>query len=334
MLDHDLVLPGHGSGGELFNRLLKEIILPIFHDVQPADGAVLAARGGRLPVFTADSYVIKPLFFPGGDIGKIAVNGTVNDLAMMGAEPAYLSCGFIIEEGFKLSDFQRICISMREAAREAGISIVTGDTKVMGRGEADGIYIGASGIGFAAAEYGLSPDEVRPGDCLVINGSIGDHGAAVLAARLGDPFRAGLLSDSAPLWMPVYALISAGIIPRVMRDITGGGLAGIVKELAAGQKVDYMIDEKSVQVDPGVTKACAIQGFDPYHMACGGRFIAVVEGKDAKRARDVLRGVKESAQAEVIGMVREGTGRALLQTADGGMKDLDPPSGKMPPRIC
>lgn len=334
MTQPEVIMLGHGSGGLLTSKLLQDVFFQAFRDVQPNDGAVLQAPPQRQPVFTTDSYVVKPLFFPGGNIGKIAVNGTVNDLAMMGAEPAYLSVGFILEEGFKVADLVVICTAMADAARTAGVKIVTGDTKVVGRGEADGIYINTAGIGFVEPQYQFAPRNIRVGDRIIVNGPIGEHGTAVFAKRLGVSFNPELVSDSAPLGDSVAALLGAGIVPRVMRDITRGGLATVICELVAGLERAAVLDEREIPIDPRVKRACDIWGFDPMHVASEGRFVLVVEPEQAEQAVRVLRSQEASAGAKVIGEITEGAGRATLQTELGGKRPVHPLPDELLPRIC
>jgi len=325
----DKVLLGHGSGGALMADLLKNVVFAAFPDVQPTDGALANVPAGMRLVFTTDSFVVKPLFFPGGDIGRLAVNGTVNDLAMMGAEPALISCGLIIEEGFALDDLRRICASMSRAAMEAGARIVTGDTKVVGHGEADSIFINTSGIGYAQPVYGFSPDRVKAGDVIIVNGGLGEHGIAVMAGRLGVSFAPELPSDSAPLWPQVKALLGAGIVPGVMRDITRGGLGSVAAELAAGLPLDYHLREACLPVDARVAKACDIWGFDPLYVASEGRFLLSV---GPAQVEETLRLLGPAAAS--IGEVSAGTGRVFLHTTVGGVRPVRPLPGEMLPRIC
>jgi hydrogenase expression/formation protein HypE len=333
--NHDLVMLGHGSGGLMSSRLLRNVIFKIFQEVQPTDGAVLAPPApGLTPVFTTDSYVVKPLFFPGGNIGKIAVNGTANDLAMMGAKPQYLSVGLIIEEGLPLADLTAICTSMAETAREAGLRIVTGDTKVVGRGEADGLYINTAGIGYAKDDLRFTPDRIRAGDRILVSGGIGEHGTAVFAKRLGVSFDPELLSDSAAVWPSVAAVLDAGIVPRVMRDITRGGLATIVNELVAGTEWDAVLDEEQISVDPRVRRACDLWGFDPLHVAAEGRYVAVVGAEQAAAALRVLKTVSVAGKAALIGEIVAGKGRATVCTAIGGRRPVQPLPDELLPRIC
>lgn len=326
------IVLGHGSGGEIWQILLETVIRPSFPDVRTLDGAVLPLPHGNKIVFTTDSYVIKPIFFPGGNIGSLAVHGTINDLAMMAARPVALSCGFILEEGFLLEDLIILCQSMFQSADQVGMKIVTGDTKVVGKGEADGIFINTSGIGYAPLDWDLEPGRVQPGDGIIINGGVGEHGTVILAHRHGIKFEPELLSDSAPLWPAVSLLLTTGIVPRVMRDLTRGGLAGAVWELVQGLSVDFILEERAIPMDPRVKRAGAIWGIDPLYMACEGRFLLIVA---APAIHKTLRILKESGfpDASHIGEVTNGTGNVLLQT-ELGRRKIHLLAGELLPRIC
>jgi hydrogenase expression/formation protein HypE len=333
-MKHDRISLGHGGGGILSSDLLQNVVFPFFQDVQATDGAVLNAPKDKRLVFTTDSFVVKPLFFPGGNIGSIAVNGTVNDLAMMGAEPAYLSLGLILEEGLEIPKLQAILESISQAAKAANICIVTGDTKVVGRGEADGIYINTAGIGFVDKTYVFHPSRVKPGDAVIVNGGIAQHGTAVMAERLGVSFNPPLMSDSHPLRASVSALFDAGIVPRVMRDVTRGGLASVMAELAQGQTVDYLLHETAIPIDPRIKRACDIWGFDPLYVASEGRFIAVVDGREAEQAIQALKQTEPMFDAQIIGEVVEGNGQVVMKTAVGGKRPIQPLPSELLPRIC
>lgn len=334
MNQKDTIMLGHGSGGALSSQLLDEVIFRVFRDVQPTDGAVLSAPPGKQVVFTTDSFVVKPLFFNGGNIGKIAVNGTINDLAMMGAQPAHLAVGLIIEEGFKISDLTDICTAMKEAADQAGVSIVAGDTKVVGKGEADSIFINTSGIGYVAPEIRLNPANIGIGDAVIVSGGLGEHSTAVFGARMGVTFQPPLESDSSALWENVNALLQGGIVPKVLRDITRGGLATVLTELVAGKKFDLSLTETKIPTDPRVKRACDIWGFDPLHMACEGRFTAIVPKEQAEHAVEILRQLSNSKDAAVIGEVVSGKGQVLIHTSIGGKRPISPLPGELLPRIC
>lgn len=333
-MKHDRIALGHGGGGILSSELLQNIVFPFFQDVQATDGAVLEAPKGKKLVFTTDSFVVKPLFFPGGNIGSIAVNGTINDLAMMGAEPSYLSLGLILEEGLEIEKLQMILEGIRQAAEKVGLRVVTGDTKVVGRGEADGIFINTAGIGFVDPKHSMNPSLVKPGDALIINGGIAQHGTAVMAERLGISFNPPLMSDSHPLWPSVSALLKAGILPHVMRDVTRGGLASVITELAQGQPVDYLLHETTIPIDPRIKRACDIWGLDPLYVASEGRFIAIVDGTEAERAIKILHEAEPMLDACIIGEISEGGGQVVMKTSIGGKRPIQPLPSELLPRIC
>lgn len=326
----------HGGGGRAMARLIAEVIRPTLADPELArghDGAVLRAEG---PVaFTTDSYVIRPLIFPGGDIGALAVNGTVNDLAMCGARPLYMSVGLILEEGLPMALLRRILASMRAAAAAAGVRLVTGDTKVVDRGKADGVFINTAGIGAVVATTTIGPQAVRPGDAVLISGDIGRHGIAVMAAREDLGLETAIESDCAPLTDPVLALIDAGIKVRCLRDLTRGGLASAAVEIAETAGVSFVLDEAATPIREDVAAACELLGLDPLHVANEGRFVAVVAPQDAARAVEILRRHAVSANAAVIGQVfEEPAGRVSCRGPLGLPRALDMLSGEQLPRIC
>ncbi len=326
----------HGGGGRAMARLLETIIRPGFADPEIArchDGAVLDVAG---PIaFTTDSYVIRPLVFPGGDIGTLAVYGTVNDLAMCGARPLFLSVGFILEEGLPLDLLRRIVASMRQAAWEAGVRLVTGDTKVVERGKADGMFINTSGIGHVVASAPIGPASVRAGDMVILSGDIGRHGIAVMAARESLGFEMPIESDCAPLAAAVLALIEAGIAVRCLRDLTRGGLASAMVEIAETAGVAIALDETAIPVHDAVRAACDLLGFDPLHVANEGRFVVFVAAEDAERAVAVLHRHAVAAMAAVIGVVREGpAGQVSCRGPFGVARAIDMLSGAQLPRIC
>jgi hydrogenase expression/formation protein HypE len=305
--DYPSVTLAHGGGGTLMRRLIADIFYAEFdNELLRArhDGAVGAAAGRRL-AFTTDSYVVRPLFFPGGDIGTLAVNGTVNDLAMCGARPAWLSAGFILEEGLPFETLRRVARSMKAAAERAGVRIVTGDTKVVDKGKGDGIFINTAGIGVVEAPADIGPAAVRPGDAVIVSGDLGSHGVAVLSVREGLEFASPVLSDLAPLWEPVAALLGAGIEIHCLRDLTRGGLASALNEIAAAG-VGIQIREAAVPVAEAVQGACEILGLDPLYVANEGRFVAFVPEHDAVRALGVLRKLPVSAAAVRIGTATQG----------------------------
>ena len=328
----------HGAGGKATHVLVEALFLEAFRNplLEPLeDQAVLGVGGTRL-AFTTDSYVVSPIFFPGGDIGDLAVNGTVNDLAMSGARPLYLSCGFILEEGFPVADLQRIVASMAAAAERAGVAIVTGDTKVVQRGKADGCYINTAGVGVLDRPVELGASRCRPGDAIVVSGPIGDHGVTVMLASGELDIVSDIVSDTAPLHELTAALLDA--VPagvRAMRDATRGGVATILNEMAQASDVAVILDENLVPVRPEVTGACEILGIDPLYVACEGRFVAVVDGAAADDAVAALRRTPGGEGAAVIGRIKDDPpGLVLLKTAFGGTRIVDMLVGDPLPRIC
>jgi hydrogenase expression/formation protein HypE len=331
----DTIELAHGGGGLLTHRLIEGLFRPAFAEVPEDlthDGAVFDIDGARL-AFSTDSYVVRPLFFPGGDIGTLAVNGTVNDLAMCGAEPLYLSVGLVIEEGFAIADLSRVVDSMRQAARTAGVRLVTGDTKVVEHGKGDGLYINTSGVGRVIAARPIAPRQVRPGDAVILSGDIGRHGIAIMVAREGLGFETPIRSDCAPLAMPVRRLIEAGVELHCLRDLTRGGLATALIEIAESGNVDIQLDEAAIAVAEPVRGACEILGLDPLYVANEGRFVALVPAADAERTVAILCRCGE--QAVVIGSVEAASGVATVNLGTiGGTRVLDMLTGEQLPRIC
>lgn len=328
----DKILLGHGSGGELWHDLLEHVILPRFPDVQTLDGALLAPSGREKIVLTTDTYVVNPIFFSGGNIGSLAVNGCINDLAMMGARPVALSCGLILEEGFLIEDLTMICKTMFDTAQLVGMKIVTGDTKVVGRDEADKIYINTTGIGFASLGLEMAPGQIQPGDAIIINGGIGEHGTVILAHRYSITFQPELTSDTAPLWPAVSLLLKDGLIPRVMRDLTRGGLASALYELSTGFGVDFIIEEQAITIDPRVKQVGDVLGIEPFDMACEGRFVLIVPSDILKSTLSSLR-ENGFPDASHIGNVTKGTGKIILRTEIGSRR-IRPLTAELIPRIC
>jgi hydrogenase expression/formation protein HypE len=338
LLDEHVTL-AHGAGGKSSHALIEALFLPELGNpvLEPlADSALLEPNGaGRRLAFSTDSYVVRPLFFPGGDIGELAVNGTVNDLAMSGARPVYLSAGFIVEEGFPTEQLRRIAASMGRAAREAGVAVATGDTKVVERGKADGVYVNTAGVGVLERSVELSATSIRPGDHVLVSGTLGDHGMAIMIARGELELEVDLESDTAPLGSLVDALLDGTDGVRVLRDPTRGGLATVLAELALSAEVGIAVDERALPVRPEVNGACEILGLDPLYVANEGKLVAVVAPEAAEAALAALRGHPSGADAALIGEVRgEPPGLVLLETAFGGSRVVDMLAGDPLPRIC
>lgn len=335
--DSERVQLAHGGGGRRMHELLEGLLLPNFASQQLLerhDGATLNIAGARL-AFTTDSYVVKPLFFPGGDIGTLAINGTVNDLAMCGARPLYLSSAFILEEGFPMELLRRVVESMRITAAEAQVQLVTGDTKVVDKGKGDGIFVNTAGIGVVEHSLTIAPSAVRPGDVILLSGDVGRHGIAIMATREGLSFETAIESDCALLWEPVAALLQAGIEIHCLRDLTRGGLSSGLIEIAETAKLRISIDELSVAVREDVMGACEILGLDPLYLANEGRFIAVVPEHETARALDILGQHAVSSGAVKIGQVSEKpTGMVTMKSQLGTERVLDMLSGEQLPRIC
>jgi hydrogenase expression/formation protein HypE len=334
--DQERVQLAHGGGGRAMARLLATVIRPAFGDTEldrQHDGATLDIAG---PVaFTTDSYVVNPLFFPGGDIGTLAVNGTVNDLAMCGAQALYMSVGLILEEGLPIDTLRRIVASIGASARASGVRIVTGDTKVVDRGKADGLFVNTAGVGTIVARGRIGPQSVRPGDAIVLSGDIGRHGVAIMAAREGFGFETMIESDCAPVAVPVLALVEAGIEIHCLRDLTRGGLASAVVEIAETAGCSIALTESTIPVRDEISAACELLGLDPLHVANEGRFIAFVPADYAGRAVDVLRRCGVSEGAAVIGAVGVGpAGQVSCRGPLGVARAIDMLNGEQLPRIC
>lgn len=335
--DYPEIVLAHGGGGALTHQLIEKMIQPAFaNSILGArhDGAVFEIGGARL-AFSTDSYVVRPYFFPGGDIGTLAVNGTVNDLAMCGARPLYLSAGLILEEGLPMGDLWHVVSSMKNAALRANVKLVTGDTKVVDKGSGDGIFVNTTGIGIVEGDAGISPGNVRAGDVVILSGDIGRHGMAVMSAREGLDFESPIESDTAVLCGPVLSLIEAGIEVHCLRDPTRGGLATALVEIAQVAGMELTINEAAVPVSDEVRGACEILGFDPLYVANEGRFIAFVPAAEQDRAINLLREDPLCRDACVIGTVSEGEpGTVTSKTMIGGQRVLDMLSGEQLPRIC
>ena len=327
----------HGSGGKAMAQLVDELFFTAFANPlleQRNDQAMFEVSAGRM-VMTTDSYVVSPLFFPGGDIGSLAVHGTVNDIAMAGAKPLYLTAGFIIEEGFPLSDLNRIVSSMAAAARTAGVAIVTGDTKVVERGKGDGIFINTTGIGVVPPGVSPSGDRARPGDVILVSGTIGDHGVAIMSTREGLSFDTSTISDSAALHGLVAAMVTAVPDIHVMRDPTRGGLATTLNEIAHQSGVGMVLEEDAIPVRGEVAAACELLGLDPLYVANEGELVAICAPEDAETLLNVMRSHPLGSDAAIIGTVREDNHRFVqLETTFGGKRIVDWLAGEQLPRIC
>ncbi|MFZ4856932.1 MAG: hydrogenase expression/formation protein HypE [Desulfuromonadaceae bacterium] len=337
-MNNDLILLGHGSGGRLSHQLLDELIIPIVSGISSSgqnDAALLEAIPGRI-AYTTDAFVVDPIFFPGGTIGSLAVHGTVNDLAMMGARPLWLSVGLIIEEGFSKADLKTILEDMRSAADAAGVSIVTGDTKVVPRGKADRIFITTSGVGAVEHSLLIHGANAQSGDVIFINGTIGDHGVAVMAGREGLEVSTEIMSDSAALNSLVAVLVAeVGDSLHVLRDPTRGGVATTIKEIAQQSGVSITLQEAALPIKPEVRGVCSILGLDPLFVANEGKLLAFVSAAAADAALAAFRKHPLGINAAVIGSVGVGpAGRVQMETVIGGMRSVDMLSGEQLPRIC
>ncbi|MDP3804670.1 MAG: hydrogenase expression/formation protein HypE [Candidatus Omnitrophota bacterium] len=332
----DKIMLSYGSGGTLMHRLIDSLFMKELGNKilsQKKDSAIFDI-GHKKIAFTTDSYVVKPIFFPGGDIGSLAVYGTVNDLAVCGAKPMYMSLGLIIEEGFERKLLEKITVSIRASARKANVKIVTGDTKVVEKGACDQIFINTSGVGGVYYDR-LSVDEIKNGDLIIISGPIGDHAVSVLSKREGISFQTNIKSDSAPLNNIIPMILKASHKVRFMRDPTRGGVATTLNEIVKGRNFSISIDEKEIPVRSGVKEACEILGFDPLYLACEGRVIAVVDKNDAQKVLSTMRKSLIGHNAKIIGRVTsEYKGKVYLNTIAGGKRLVDMLSGEQLPRIC
>lgn len=331
----DKILLAHGSGGRLTHTLIRDLMLSEFQNTFLAplgDAALLDLESPRI-LFTTDGFTVKPLVFPGGDIGKLSIFGTVNDLAVMGGIPRFLSCSFIIEEGLPVATLRDIVRSMNEAARKAGVQIVTGDTKVVEHGNADKLYITTTGIGIA--HRSIPSGEPSPGDAVLINGPVGDHGIAVLSAREDLALESPVASDCAPLHSMIIALLDEGLHIRFMRDPTRGGLATVANELVENRSFSIRLFESRIPIRREVAAICDLLGFDPLYVANEGKVLIVIDGKEAGRALDIMKRFPEGKESCAIGeIIDKPAGRALLATDVGGTRILDMLTGDQLPRIC
>ncbi len=334
----DRVLLGHGSGGQLSAALLRDVIGPALGDASPGgplnDAAVVETPGGRL-AFTTDSFVVSPLEFPGGDIGELAVNGTVNDLAMMGATPIALSLAYVIEEGLPFDELRRVTASVARAANRAGVRVVTGDTKVVGRGQADRLYVNTAGIGLLPEGVAPAADRAAPGDVVILSGPIGLHGVAIMSVREGLEFEVEIASDTQPLDRLVAALVAAVPDVHVLRDPTRGGLASALNEIAASSDVGVELEEDAIPIPGPVRAACEMLGLDPLHVANEGKCVAIVPAASAEAALAAIRSVPEGEGAVIVGrVVDDHPGMVTIQTLVGSQRIVDMLVGEQLPRIC
>jgi hydrogenase expression/formation protein HypE len=335
--DSPVIVMGHGSGGAMSAELIEHLFLPAFGDAarsELGDSAVLNPPPGRL-AFSTDSFVVKPLFFPGGSIGDLAINGTVNDLAMSGARPLWLSTSFILEEGTELSLIGRVAQAMGAAAQAAGVQLVTGDTKVVDAGHGDAIFINTAGIGVIPEGVDIRPDRAGPGDVVIISGAIGVHGIAVMSCREGFQFATTVESDSAALGGLVETMIATGADLHVLRDPTRGGLAASLNEIARAAKVGVSLVERDLPVPEQVANACSLLGLDPMYVANEGKLVAFVAERDADRVLAAMRGHDLGREAAIIGRcVTDHPGMVVARTGLGGVRVVDLPMGELLPRIC
>ena len=335
--DYREVVLAHGSGGKLSQRLLQSVVLPRFQNELLAplhDGAIFELDGSRI-AFSTDSYVVNPIFFPGGDIGTLAVYGTVNDLAMCGARPLYLSVAFILEEGLAMDDFRRIVQSLHDAARETGVLLVTGDTKVVDRGKADKLFINTAGIGLVRAGVNIQPSRAQPGDKIIVNGQIAVHGIAIMSVREGLEFETKIASDTAPLNSLVESILDECEDIHVLRDPTRGGITSALSEIAQTAKVGMLLDEAQIPISEEVKGACEILGLDPLYVANEGKLLAILPAANADGVLAAMRAHPLGQEAAIIGEVTaDHPGYVLMKTRIGGTRVVDMLSGEQLPRIC
>jgi hydrogenase expression/formation protein HypE len=335
--NYPTIVMGHGAGGKMMNDLIRHLFAAEFdNDLlgQMADATVIQPEAGRL-AFSTDSFVVSPLFFPGGDIGELAVNGTVNDIAMSGAVPEFLSAGFILEEGLPMETLGRICASMARACKAAGVQIATGDTKVVNKGHGDGVYINTSGIGRIPDGVQVGPALARPGDVILVSGTMGDHGIAIMSVREGLNFQTQIKSDTAPLHGLVAAMLAHTKEIHCLRDATRGGLAAVLNELAQASKVGIQFEEMKVPVRPEVTAACEMLGLDPLFIANEGKLVAMLPEKYAQGILQVMQEHPYGVDARIIGrVVEQHRGMVVAKTSIGGSRVVDLPAGELLPRIC
>jgi hydrogenase expression/formation protein HypE len=342
--NYPTIVMGHGAGGKMMADLIEHLFAPAFDnewlwqmgDATKFDPAIFGTHDSSL-AFTTDSFVVSPLFFPGGNIGELAVYGTVNDLAMRGAKPLYLSVGFILEEGLPMETLGIIVTAMAAACRKAGVKVATGDTKVVQKGHGDGVYINTSGLGIIPKGVDIGPENARPGDAVLVSGTMGDHGIAIMSVREGLTFETEIRSDSAPLYGLVEKMIEGAGTKGIqcLRDATRGGLAAVLNELADSSKVGIEFDERKVPIRPEVNAACEMLGLDPLYIANEGKLVAIVPEEMAEKVLEVMRGHEYGKNAVIIGqVVNEHPGMVTAKTSIGGMRVVDVPAGELLPRIC
>ncbi len=335
--NYPTIVMGHGSGGRMMADLIQHMFAPAFENDllnQMGDSAVFNVNGARL-AFTTDSFVVSPLFFPGGDIGELAVNGTVNDLAMSGARPMFLSSGFILEEGLAMESLGRIVASVADACSEAGVQLITGDTKVVNKGHGDGLYINTTGIGLVPEGVGISPKNAQPGDAVIVSGTMGDHGIAIMSVREGLQFETEIRSDTVPLNGLVKAMLNVTKDIHCLRDATRGGLSAVLNELASASNVGFEFEENKVPVHREVKAACEMLGLDPFYIANEGKLIAIVPESQVEPVLEAMHAHPFGKEAARIGsVVAEHPGLVVAKTSIGGSRMVDLPAGELLPRIC
>lgn len=335
--NYPTIVMGHGSGGKMMADLIQHMFAPAFENDflnQLGDSAVFNISGARL-AFTTDSFVVSPLFFPGGDIGELAVNGTVNDLAMSGSHPTFLSSGFILEEGLAMESLGRVVASIANACREAGVQLITGDTKVVNKGHGDGLYINTTGIGLVPEDVNISPKNAQPGDAVIVSGTMGDHGIAIMSVREGLQFETEIRSDTAPLNGLVESMLNVTKDIHCLRDATRGGLSAVLNELASASKVGIEFEEKKVPVKFEVSAACEMLGLDPFYIANEGKLVAIVPETHAEAVLEAMRAHPYGKDAARIGTVtKDHPALVVARTGIGGLRVVDLPAGELLPRIC
>jgi len=338
--NYPTIVMGHGAGGKMMNDLIQHLFASDFHNdllAQLGDSTALelSADSGQRLAFSTDSFVVNPLFFPGGDIGELAVNGTVNDIAMSGAKPLFLSAGFILEEGLKMEMLGRITASMADACKQAGVQIAAGDTKVVDKGHGDGVYINTTGIGVIPAGVDIAPHNAKPGDALIVSGTLGDHGIAIMSVREGLGFESQIQSDTAPLNGMIAEMLAVTKEIHCLRDATRGGLSAVLNELAIASSVGIEFEEAKVPVHPAVNAACEMLGLDPFYIANEGKLVAFVPASQADKVLGVMRKNEYGKEAAIIGhVVKKHPGMVVAKTAIGGSRVVDLPAGELLPRIC